>query len=128
MLPAIRERSQSPQLEAAQIPVPNDAAVGYPLGCRSIFNGFLAKRYNKKRELGAHSEFHFQNESAKVRSKFGKSHLNGWNDWKQLGAIRIIEPEEVESFRQQHPEMEILQTRLVDTNKAPEEILRRTRP
>ena len=109
-LPVIRERSRSPLREAAH--------GAFSPGAEA-FQWLLGKALQQEEaRLGAHSEFHYKNETAEVQAKIDKSRLKEWNNWKQFGAVRIIKPTEVESFRQQHPEMEILPTRWVDTNKA----------
>ena len=116
-------RSRSPPArDPVRVPIPEDEALFVKdLQYRQSlhFYGFLARRvFKKKRQTGAGRELNFNKSEDKVKQELEKSRLKEWNNWKQFSAVKIIPPDEVEEVLKNNPEMEILPTRWVDTDKA----------
>ena len=118
----ICERSRSPLRDAASIPVPErDGDAGLMAEAeekeRKHLHCFLAKRYVRKPKAGAGKELHFQKCSEEIQQGLMESRKKEWNNWKQFKAVKIIPPEEVESFINNNQDMEILPTRWLEINK-----------
>ena len=117
-----RERSRSPLRDAASIPVPErDGDAGLMAEGeekeRKHLHYFLAKRYVRKPKAGAGKELHFQKCSEEIQQGLLETRKKEWNNWKQFKAVKIIPPEEVESFINNNQDMEILPTRWLEINK-----------
>ena len=65
---------------------------------RKHLHCFLAKRYVRKPKAGAGKELHFQECSEEIQQGLLETRKKEWNNWKQFKAVKIIPPEEVESF------------------------------
>lgn len=84
---------------------------------RKHLHCFLAKRYVRKPKAGAGKELHFQECSEEIQQGLLETRKKEWNNWKQFKAVKIIPPEEVESFINNNQDMEILPTRWLEINK-----------
>ena len=114
-----RERSRSPVRDASNVPVPMDGRGLYAHEVEWKLHCLLAKRFNKKkRQLGAGRELNFEKETEERQKGLLVTRSKEWNNWRQFDAVWVIPPHEVEQFKLDHPEVEILPTRWVDTDKA----------
>ena len=118
-----RERSRSPVREAQNVRVPTEGDTSL-LGIheKHHFHCFVAKRFQNKRrkQAGAGRELNFDREPPEVQDKLTGSRLKEWNNWMQFTAVDVIPPDDVDQFKENHPDAEILPSRWVDTNKAEE--------
>lgn len=116
-----RDRSRSPPPHRA-IPVPDDGDAGLFVnpGERKHLHCFLARRYPKKNKAkaGAGREIFYDKCTPEVQEALQATRLKEWNNWKQFQAVRVIPPEEAESFVRNNPNMEILPTRWLEVDKA----------
>ena len=76
------------------------------------------KIQKKKRQLGAGREINFDKADTQTRLKLTHTRKNEWNNWKQFQAVDVVKPEHVNKFLAEHPELQVLPTRWVDTDKA----------
>ena len=134
-----RDRSRSPLREGVNVPIPEEdesllafGALCEKHGMKSEetndpvrheeqrrFSCMLAKRFSKKKKsAGPHTEINFDKASEEMQGKILAKRAAEWNNWDQFTAVDVIPPEEVEQFKEENPEVEILPTRWVDTNKA----------
>lgn len=115
-----RDRSRSPLREAQNVPVGNATEEGlHAMEEDRRFHCMLARRFQKKkRQLGAGREIVFDKADAKTRLKLIQTGKNEWGNWKQFQAVDVIKPEHVEQFLAEHPELQVLPTRWVDTDKS----------
>ena len=75
--------------------------------------------YNKKkRQVGAHRELNYDKVDAITKEGILCARKKEWGNWGQFKAVDIIPPEDVEEFLRQHPEVEVIPTRWVDTDKS----------
>lgn len=121
--PYLRDRSRSPPArDPVRIPIPEDEAlfvndIQYRQSLH--FYGFLARRvFKKKRQLGAGRELNYSKSDKHVMMELVRSRLKEWNNWKQFSAVKVIPPDEVDELLKNNPQMEVLPTRWVDTDKA----------
>ena len=116
---SVRERSRSPVREGRNIPVPHPADEGLLAQERQWhFHCHLAKRYAKKKKQGKGREIVFAKADDKTKAGLLITRKKEWNNWKQFGAVDIIPPEEVQSFLDANPGIEILPMRWLDIDKA----------
>ena len=106
-----RERSRSPVREAQNVRVPTEGDTSL-LGIheKHHFHCFVAKRFQNKRrkQAGAGRELNFDREPPEVQDKLTGSRLKEWNNWMQFTAVDVIPPDDVDQFKENHPDAEIL--------------------
>ena len=116
-----RQRSRSPLREARNVRIPEDNAMMSKAEAKH-FHCFVAKRFQTKnrKKAGAGRELNYDKETAEVQEKLDGTRLKEWGNWKQFSAVDVIPPDNVEQFKEENPDAEILPSRWVDTNKAEE--------
>lgn len=116
-----RERSRSPLREPAAIPVPDHDSGWLAQQKKEMkhFQCFLAKRvFKKKRQAGAGREVSFEKATDEEKESLVATRQKEWNNWKKFEAMWILPPEEQEKYMKDNPNLEVIPSRWVDTDKS----------
>eukprot|EP00435_Cladocopium_sp_Y103_P070581 s840_g35.t1 len=96
---------------------------GIPISRRQTSDSFLAskaeRKYKKKtQKVGAGMELHYQRETAEIQAQLQETMKKEWSNWKRYSDGRWITQNDLDQLRMQNPNLKIIPTRWVHTNKA----------
>ena len=85
---------------------------------RSAFVGFLARRTKAKTNAARAKELHLNKSTPERKQKMLAARAKEWMNWTSFEATTVLPPAEAAKFLKEHPEVEVIPTRWVDTLKS----------
>ena len=73
---------------------------------------------SKKRQAGAGREVSFEKATDEEKESLVATRQKEWSNWKKFEAMWILPPEEQEKYMKDNPNLEVIPSRWVDTDKS----------
>jgi hypothetical protein len=100
-----------------------DTLDGVSLSRRQTSDSFVAskaeRKYKKKtQKVGAGMELHYQKETPEIQAQLQETMKKEWSNWERYSDGKWITQADLDRLRQENPDLKIIPTRWVHTNKA----------
>ena len=100
-----------------------DTLDGVSLSRRQTSDSFVAskaeRKYKKKtQKVGAGMELHYQKETTEIQAQLQETTKKEWSNWERYSDGKWITQADLDQLRQENPNLKIIPTRWVHTNKA----------